>query len=494
MAKRWSDLRRKRALTMHAEGISAVEVAGALGLPEDMVVSYFAALDNPTAAKKAKPAAAAKKAPTKKAKPAAAKKAAAKAGSKKKDKAASKKKSGPRTLQQKIDEQIASAEARFGNGALRRASELESDYYLRRPTGILSLDIGLGGGWPAAALCLLTGPDGAGKDYIALRTLAEQQRIHGESFCAFLYFTEFPLVKLFARDMCGLKVAMTEKELNRLDKSRLEKGGELLTVEERERYKEQVGTIIVVPPMIADDGLDLVLDAVFSNIYQVVLINSLGVLQTAAKEGKESLREFAMQSNEAVLLTKFIPQLFMVLNGLDEDDKRNRTLVLATNQVRSRRDMPRPRPGFRVSEKSKYQSGSGAKALAHGKAIELMLHKGQEYADKETKPHQVLGREVEWELLKGKLGTHDGIKGTYDFWFDGGADTLEDLIDTAVSYEAIEQAGSWYTYQSLSGDTIRTHGHQPLRSYLREHPDDVQSLIQQSLLAAGIDCIYTEED
>lgn len=488
MAERWSKLRKRRAEELRDEGATVTAIATAIGLPEHTVAEYLAKLSGKgTSPKKGPSKETSRETPVSKQE--AARTAARRTKTPKKAK-------GPRTVKERTEELLASANTRFGVGTLQRAAELEVDYYLRRPTGILSLDIGLGGGWPASSLCMITGPDGAGKDYLILRTLAEQQRIYGEQCNLLVYFTEFAIDKQFARDMCGLKIAMTDTELDVLDRSRREKGDVPLSQEERARYQEQIGEILVIPPdVVADDALDVVLDAVNANIYQVVVINSLGVLLTAAKDSKDSLREFAQQSNEAVLLTKFMGELPRALNGVDEAGSRKHTLVLVANQVRAKRDMPRTRPGFRVSEKQKYQSGSRAHSMSHGKAIELMVHKGMQYLDKEVKPPQALGRELEWELLKGKLGTHDGVKGTYTFWYDGGADVLEDLVNTAVRLEVIEQSGTWYRYTPLGEQVaIQAQGQAGLRQILRESPKRIENLRQQCFLVSGIDCVYREDD
>lgn len=489
MAKRWSPQRREKATKLSKDGYDASDIAKELDLPVSMVEEFLEAGGaTPKTKKKA-----AKKSTTKK--------AAAKKTTKKK-KAASKRSSSskgpPASKKDRISHLIESVNSDFKAPVIRRASETATDYLLRRPTGILSLDIGLAGGWPAGAMSLITGPDGAGKDFLLNLSMAQQQQIHGDDFAALVYSTEFKFDKQFARDMAGLKVAMTDEEIDALNQSREEQGLPHLTDEEVWHYQEKEGELLIVDGVIADDGLDICLDTVASNEFQIVAINSLGVFQTAAKEEaveKEGLSKHAIQSNEAQLLSRFMPALFMCLNRLDDLGRRNRTTVLATNQVRANRDAGRPPPGRKVSAKSKYKSGSGSRALAHGKAFELMLHKGPPHVDKHTKPPMILGREVQWETLKAKLGTHEGKRGTYDYWFDSGADVLEDLIHTGVLYEVIDQAGSWYTYTTPSGETVKSQGTRDLRVFFDDNPDQVNAVRKACFRAAGVNCIYeTPED
>ena len=90
-----------------------------------------------------------------------------------------------------IDSIVNAAARKYGGGRVELSENTNSSYLLRRPTGILSLDLAMAGGWPAAAPNVLVGPDGVGKDYLLWRTMAEAQRTYGEDFCAAVYFTEF---------------------------------------------------------------------------------------------------------------------------------------------------------------------------------------------------------------------------------------------------------------------------------------------------------------
>jgi recombination protein RecA len=472
MTKRWSPKRREEAERLWQAETTPKAAAKELGLPVTMVKQEFEELDK--GVKKATP----KKRSTKK------------AASPKKSKAAKSKGAAvPASKKACIDELITSINSQMNAEVIYRASESTTHYLLRRPTGILSLDIALGGGWPASALSVLTGPDGAGKDYLLDLTLAQQQRIHGEEFACVIYSTEFKFDKAFAREKAGFQVRMTPEELDDLDTARAQKDLPPLSNEEREHYQTQVGHVLLVDGIIADDGLDVVLDTVASNECQVVAINSLGVFQTAAKEEADSLRKHPQQSNEAQLLNRFMPNLFMLLNRKDKHDRRNQTTILATNQVRANRDMARGKPGMRTPERWKYVSGSGSRALKHGKAIELIVHNGSMHLDKEYKPPIALGKEVDWEVLKGKLGTHEGLKGSFDYWFDDGADILTDLINTGVRYGVIEKSGSWYSYQH-NGEDITGQGARNLRVKLADRPDVLESIRNSCFKEAEVVCLY----
>jgi hypothetical protein len=481
-AKRWTKARRTIARENYDKGEDLAAAVAAVGLPKPMVVELFNKWDNEEPEEETKEEGteeATEEVPEKEPKPPPKK-------DKKEKKPKGKKPKGPvLSKSQRISGLIDSINAHHKQQVVTRASEMNTSYLLRRPTGILSLDLGLAGGFPAASFNVIVGPDGCGKDYLLNRTIAEQQRIQGENSAVMIYSTEFKYDKLFARNMCGVQIAHTDDELEEMDEGRARHGHALLTDEEKAELQTQIGEILLVEGVIAERGLDTVLDGVASNEFQLIAINSLGVLQTAAKEEKDSLEEFPQQASEAMLMTKFFPKLFMQLNGMGENGLRQESTILATNQVRAKRNQ-RPTRGRPVQDKDLYQSGMGAWAMKHGKAIELMLHKGKYHYDLAVKPPEKLGLEVKWELTKGKLGTHDGIQGRYDFFFDGGADTIGDLFATAVSLGVLAQSGSHYTFP----DGTRAHGKPGAHRLMIENPELATSLRESCLHEAEVVCRY----
>lgn len=387
-----------------------------------------------------------------------------------------------------LDQLIASVNKAAGADVIRRASDATTSHTLRRPTGIPCLDIALAGGFPGGALCVVTGPDGAGKDYIINCAIRELQRIYGEETRVAIFSTEFPYDKVFAKDICGVAVGFTDEEIAEIEHARQNQGLDPLTAEEHAHYKREIGEILLIQGVIADHGLNVVLKCLETGAFQLIAINSLGVFETAAKEDVEDLQEHAIQSNEAQLLSRFIPKMFMLLNRPLKDGTRNETSLLAANQVRANRDMPRMKPGMPIPASMRYQPASGSKALAHGKAIDVMLHKGSVIVDKELDPPQVLGRTINWELAKGKLGTHDSKKGSYDFYFDGGADLASSLLSEAVRLGVIEQGGAWYGYQDGVHD-FRAQGVDAAKAKLFD-PEVFRAVYAATMKAAGIVCRY----
>ncbi|MCI0563294.1 MAG: hypothetical protein MN733_32860, partial [Nitrososphaera sp.] len=73
-----------------------------------------------------------------------------------------------------------------GIPALRFADDDPNPYYLRRPCGIMQLDIDMGGGAPAGGLSTVCGPDNAGKSLLLYMFFAMHQRLYSrESYIGY---------------------------------------------------------------------------------------------------------------------------------------------------------------------------------------------------------------------------------------------------------------------------------------------------------------------
>lgn len=476
---KWTAAKMSKAQAAYEGGSAASDVAKELKLPVKMIKDYFIKLDETPPSGQEDPPEGTEGEASKPAK-VPPKKAAAKKGASKRGKKPSKSKG------ELIEDLITSVNAHMKRKVITRASETNTSYLLRRGTGLLSLDIALAGGWPAGSFCQIAGPDGAGKDFLLGRSIAQCQKIYGDESAVAIWNNEFKLDKMFFRDKCGVMVALTGEEIDELREVRNNMGYNAMNSQEEEALTEQIGFVTLIQESLADCALDAILDMLHSNLFQILCINSLGNLQTIAKADTESLGEFPQQSNEALLISKFFPKFFSFLNADGEDGRRNETTVLATNQVRGKRDVRRM-PGRPLTDAQKTQSALQAHALKHGKAIDVMLSKGQPFLDKSVKPPEMLGREVKWVLEKGKLGTHDGIKGSYNFYYEYGADEVEDVFATAVSMGVLEQSGKWYTYHHDEEDVgFKADGKAGAKRALMTRPDAVNAIRRACLHEAGI--------
>jgi RecA/RadA recombinase len=341
---------------------------------------------------------------------------------------------------------------------LVRASETSSSYLLRRPTGVTSIDLAIAGGFAAGTVNVLVGPDGVGKDYLFWSTAAEVQKIYGANFRMAVYLTELKMDKQFIRDWCGFKVACTPSEMDEIDDARERAGLAPLTPEEREEYSTSIGEVFIMQGVTAEEALDRMTMLVRSNGCQLVGVNSLGFFETEAKEKVDSLKENPQQRSEAQVLTRFMTRLCNIMNQavMNEETGKleaNETTVLLVNQVRAA-ELKRVAPGKQAQDKDKYKSGSEVWAVKHGKAIEISLHKGKRLYDETAKKYY--GKEIQWEITKGKLGLHEGARGSMSFLYAGctGVDKIDDLVGMAKDLGVLEASGSWLTAVTEDGEVL----------------------------------------
>lgn len=377
-----------------------------------------------------------------------------------------------------ITEFIVALNKELGENTIQRASEMNTSYLLRRPTGITTLDIALGGGFPASAVTVFVGSDGSGKDYLLWRTAAEVQKIYGDNFCMAVFLTEFKADKPFMREFCGLEIAFSDEEIEEWNMAKERLGHPPLTAEEAAALQTQTGEILIIDGVTAERGFDAIIRCVQDNRCQIVVVNSIGSLQTEAKESLDSFEEHARQASEATLLSSFIPKLAMHMNNTDNG--RNETAVFIVNQMRAKRDAA-PVRGRPTTEKDKYEAGSKSWALKHGKAIEVTLHKGTSLYDDDK---EKVGRETQWEITKGKLGTHDGKKGAFSFYYQGGVDVLGDLITACKELELFSD-GAYIKYEDPDFG-FNVHGRDKLRIKLNDEPELVAHLRNECFKRSGL--------
>jgi hypothetical protein len=94
---------------------------------------------------------------------------------------------------------------------------------------------------------------------------------------------------------------------------------------------------------------------------------------------------------------------------------------------------------------SAYQDSIGGLHIAHTKSIELRMKHGSPM----TSNNQVVGKSVEWKIVKGKHGISDGAEGEYEFRFGSGVNLTKDLVKTAVTYDLIRHSSSDFAWRDI---------------------------------------------
>lgn len=392
------------------------------------------------------------------------------------------------------------------NVRVQTAAQVKTPYFLRRPTGILSLDVALGGGFQAGGCIEIYGPESAGKTFLLYCTCGQVQRNYGDDTRILIFKTEMREDKDFAR-LGGLCVRYSEDEISEMDEIRVAKlRMPTFSAEELDDLRMQVGDIVYVSGKTSEKGFDAIVRALDAEgddrpggLFQVVGIDSMGALLTeTVEEGDVGDSHYAGGGSSRVV-TQFMNKIYPRLNLDKVDGSQVETTLIGVNQMRS---------AMGKATASKYAGDTekpamGAWAWKHGQLVSLKLDKSGMFQNEAG--GDSTGHTVKWRTRKGKAGTHDGLRGEYDYWhFErtrpvfwrdvqsqwlGGIAIQEDLVETAKKFEVIQSSGAWFTFE-FDGKVYKEQGKDALALIVAGNPEIEAFLREETLRAAKIMARY----
>jgi len=373
---------------------------------------------------------------------------------------------------------------------IQMASEAKTTYLLRRPTGILTMDIALGGGLHAGGTAEVFGAESVGKTHLSLRVAGEVQRIYGPKTAILIFTIEARIDKGYMRKS-GVCIAYSNDEIREFEIIRMSRGLPAFTSEETDDLKMQIGDIVVLSASTSDMGLDAIVEGIKQDVFQLIILESLGAfLSKEVDGGWVGDQHYAGASR---IVTQFQNQVYPLLvmdqevgEGESMIYRPRETTIIGVNQARASMDGGPKGP--------KIHAASGAYAWKHGQLVSIQLSKGKSIPENE-RPH--IGRTVNWKLHKGKAGTHDGKYGTYDyyhmerddptFWKKAsenfyGVDVIGNAIEAGIENGVITQAAAWLEWNGL-----RANGREKFTPMIQEAFEDpaVYQKFYDSVLAAA---------
>jgi hypothetical protein len=354
----------------------------------------------------------------------------------------------------------------------------------------------------------IDGADGVGKNLLLNHYYAMNQRIHKETSHLAAVCLEFNYDKLFGR-ACGVKVALSNYEIEAEGRRRALSGEPELSSDEVKDFRQQVGKFHIFRGSASERLLEGVVQAVSLNTYQVIGIDSWDAMLTTADEQKD-LEDNAKVADASNIQTRWMRKIFGALSPqkvcptcgdrplgfkrFGEDNYvydcpnkdcgwkgkkpymwENETTLIGIRQVRANMS--------RTTMRQREFKVGGAYALRHGKMIDIQLRRGENLMLKDVK----IGKEIVWELTKGKAGTHEGITGSYNYYYrPPEIDVYSDMINYCTANEVIKYGGPKAGYVFQGNPPVSLGTKEEMQTRVEEDRELFNSLRAAMLRKAGL--------
>lgn len=433
----------------------------------------------------------------------------------------------PKLAVTEISKKVAALEAKLNRSPAVKGAQVcasidnsPNTYFLRRPSGIMPLDIHTGGGLPAGGLTYLSGPDGAGKTFLLYKYFAMCQRLYGQRACVALGVSEAAPDHFFMRK-CGIQIAIPERMIEEQVHERKERGEPPFTKEQLKDFRAPtVGQVKLLRGATGEELLQAIIECFESKLFDIIGLDSISACLPEADADKD-LDEAPKRAAAAGMVTRFFQQY---LNGTTGYNGSNPTTVIFTSQVRS--NSKKAEAASHIAKYLPDYAPQGAWAAKHGKLIDILVKGGakekevlpmqqaggtltQAAAQQKTKKIQT-GKEVNYEVLKGKAGVHEGITGSFDFHFPSGMAAMRDpnhlltedqrmIIVTGIQNGIVEESNGLVTFHHPISLQPIVHGDLKLEKIggidrlvqlMREDFELELTLRRAVLSSCGVECAY----
>jgi RecA/RadA recombinase len=381
------------------------------------------------------------------------------------------------SLVQKINE---SAE----HTVITYADKVPDTFCLRRPCGIMQLDLDIGGGFPAGCQVKISGPEGVGKTMLLNYFYAMHQKIYGEEAFICHFFTEsYP--DLWFMRKCGVAVPIPDQMIEERERERTARGLPKYTKEERLKFKQKVGEFVVAGGMPGEALLQEVLRLTKSNMFGIIGIDSI---TRVAPEGELSkdLDEDSKMAAKAALKNKFFDQYHHIVTQLDEP---NYTTLLMIGQARANMTAQQYERKWKPAE-----DWSGR----HGYQISVLVYDGQNIYRKVSGKNIIVGKHLCWDIEKGKAGTHDNIRGEVEQFYTEPndprppIDIIQSMLTPGFRFSIFRESKGLINIYKATGEELATglQGTDALLELLRNDTKFEMMVRHEILAAAGRPCLY----
>lgn len=366
------------------------------------------------------------------------------------------------------------------------ADEARTNTYLRRPCGIMQLDIDTGGGLAAGRFATLTGPNQAGKTTLLFYYFAMHQRLYGEDSFIALLASEGG-VDYFQARHCGWIIPIPEEVIDSEDRELKALGLPSFTDAERAEFRREIGHNALISGLsTCEEYLDTAQELIESNLYGIVGLDSYEGLMPKAEAEQETLETFPQQAARASAIGRFLLHY-----GPITRDTNNFTTFIMTCQVRYNRK--RAEAVSYIAKSMPEWTSVVPDSVKHWRKIDVTVSNGEKITEGSKEKRVTTGKYINYNVVKGTLNAHDNTRGEMPFLYKTGFDLIGSLVPTGIKYGVIRERGGLLTFLP-NGEPDDYLNEVPsvdeFVSALREDQSREMQVRRAILHAAGKPCVY----
>jgi recombination protein RecA len=276
-------------------------------------------------------------------------------------------------------------EKQFGTGSIMKLGESHKVDVETIPSGSISLDLALGGGYPKGRIIEIYGPESSGKTTLTLHAIAEVQKAGGTA--AFID-AEHALDPQYAK-----------------------------------RLGVDTANLLISQPDNGEQALEIAETLVRSSAVDLVVVDSVAALVPQAEiEGDMGDAHMGLQA-------RLMSQALRKLTGIISKSK---TTVIFVNQIRMKIGVMFGNP----------ETTTGGNALKFYASVRLDIRRiGQIKTGDE-----VIGNRTKVKVVKNKIAPPFRIA-EFDIMYNQGISATGDVLDLAVEKGIVGKAGAWFDYK-----------------------------------------------